>query len=340
MTVRALHTTKESRPEWRAVLAEIGPRIAEEGRRCDRTGDYVGANIKALRERGFFELGVPAELGGAGLPRTELSEMLRELAHFCGSTALAFAMHTHGTAAAAWRWQHQKAPTDGLLKRIAAERIQLLSSGGSDWLAGSGRAVKVDGGYRVDARKIFASGAPSANLFMTGAIEETPDGATVLQFGVPMTAEGVSVDTNWNTLGMRGTASHDVVLDNVFVPDAAIGARRASGVWHPLMHIISMVAIPLVYSVYAGIAESARDIAVAAAKKRRVSSGYSVDTFTPWGRSAVDPYSASPATATTIRIGFDVAFEYFISPSVMTFDDVSSTQSRPHTPTSNRPSAT
>ena len=268
MTVRALHTTKESRPEWRAVLAEIGPQIAEEGRRCDRTGDYVGANIKALRERGFFELGVPAELGGAGLSRAELSEMLRELAHFCGSTALAFAMHTHGTAAAAWRWKHQKAPMDGLLKRIATERIQLLSSGGSDWLAGSGQAVKVDGGYRVDARKIFASGAPSANLFMTGAIEETPDGATVLQFGVPMTAEGVSVDANWDTLGMRGTASHDVVLDNVFVPDAAVGVRRASGAWHPLMHIISMVAIPLVYSVYAGIAESARDIAVAAAKKR------------------------------------------------------------------------
>jgi acyl-CoA dehydrogenase len=157
---------------------------------------------------------------------------------------------------------------DGLLKRIAGERIQLLSSGGSDWLAGTGRAEKVEGGYRIHGRKIFASGAPSANLFMTGAIEETPGGATVLQFGVPMTAEGVSIADNWDTLGMRGTASQDVVLDNVFVPDAAIGVRRPSGVWHPLMHIISMVAIPLVYSVYAGIAEAAREIAVEAAKKK------------------------------------------------------------------------
>src|SRR3954452_12971803 len=53
-----------------------------------------------------------------------------------------------------------------------AERLQLLSSGGSDWLDGSGKAVKVDGGYRIYARKIFASGAPSANLFMTGATDE------------------------------------------------------------------------------------------------------------------------------------------------------------------------
>ncbi|MGH6618825.1 MAG: acyl-CoA dehydrogenase family protein [Alphaproteobacteria bacterium] len=268
MTVRALHTSRSSEPGWRKTLAEIGPKLAEEGRRCDAAGEYAGANLAALRERGFFELAVPAEFGGAGLTRAELSDMLRELAHHCGSTALAFAMHTHVAAAAAWRWKHQKAPVDGLLKRIATERIQLLSSGGSDWLAGSGRAVKVDGGYRIDARKIFASGAPSANLFMTGAIEETPNGPTVLQFGIPMTAEGISIAANWDTLGMRGTASHDVVLDNVFVPDAAIAVRRESGPWHPLMHIISMVAIPLVYSVYAGVAEAARDIAIAAARKR------------------------------------------------------------------------
>src|SRR5438093_1517816 len=82
-----------------------------------------------------------------------------------GSAALARAMHAHVAAAAVWRWRHQKAPVDGLLKRIATERIQLLSSGGSDWLDGSGKAVKVDGGYRIQARKVFASGAPSAALF-------------------------------------------------------------------------------------------------------------------------------------------------------------------------------
>jgi len=68
---------------------------------------------------------------------------------------------------------------------------------------------------------------------------------------------------------MRGTGSHDVLLDDVFVPDAAIGARRKPGMWHPLMHIVSMVAFPLVYSVYTGVAEAARDLAVAAAAKRR-----------------------------------------------------------------------
>jgi alkylation response protein AidB-like acyl-CoA dehydrogenase len=268
MSIHALKTPGEA--NWRSVLAELGPLLAEEDRRCDEMNQFVGANFALLRERGFLELGVPMELGGAGLTRTELTEMLRTLARHCSSTALALAMHTHVLAVTVWRWRHQKAPVEGLLKKVAAERIQLLTSGGSDWLAGSGKAVKVEGGYRVYGHKTFASGAPSANLFMTGAIEEDAlEGPTVLQFGVPMNAIGVSVKETWDTLGMRGTGSHDVLLEDVFVPDAAIGARRKPGVWHPMFHIVCLIALPLVYAVYTGIAETARDLAVAAAAKRR-----------------------------------------------------------------------
>jgi hypothetical protein len=313
MSIQALRKSPEppaATPRWRAVLGQIGPQLAEEGRRCDRANAFVGANMALLREHGFLELAVPAELGGAGLSRTELSAMLRELAHYCGSTALALAMHTHVAAAAAWRWRHQKAPTDGLLKRVAAERIQLLSSGGSDWLLGSGKAVKVDGGYQVYACKLFASGAPAANLFMTGAIEEdAPDGPAVLQFGVPMNAPGVSIIETWDTLGMRGTGSHDVLLDGVFVPDAAIGARRKPGVWHPLLHIVALVAMPLVYSVYAGIAEAARSLArrppTPSSSTVRWSaatrSGPSTWRSTPWAAPAISAGSVSNGCSATCR---------------------------------------
>lgn len=264
---------KPSQPDWSTDLAKLGPQIAEEGSRCDAENRYVGANIATLREHGFLGLAVPAELGGGGLSRIELANMLRELAHYCSATALVLAMHTHTVAAAAWRWRYQKAPTDGLLKRVVAERLQLLSSGGSDWLPGSGTAEKVEGGYKVNGLKVFASGAPSANIFMTGAVElapqgQTAEGPTALQFGVPMNAPGVSIVETWDTLGMRGTASHNVKLENVFVADAAIAARRPAGVWHPSFHLISMVAFPLIYAVYTGVAEAARDIAVAAAAKR------------------------------------------------------------------------
>jgi acyl-CoA dehydrogenase len=195
--------------------------------------------------------------------------MLRQLARYCSSTALTFSMHTHGTAIQAWRLRHQKAPVEALLKRIAGERIQLLSSGGSDWLAGSGTANKVEGGYRINGQKTFASGAPTADLFSTMAVEQTPDGPTVLHIGLPVKSEGVTILDTWNTLGMRGTGSQTVKLDNVFVPDAAVSIRRPAGKWHPFMQLISILAIPLIYAVYTGIAEAARDIAVEVAKKRK-----------------------------------------------------------------------
>jgi len=266
MSVQPLRKAESA--DWRAILAEIGPRIAKEGARCDASGDYVGTNIALLRDNGFFGLAVPVEFGGGGLSRSELAAMLRQLARYCGSTGLAFSMHTHPAAAQVWRWRNQKAPVEPLLKRIAGERIQLLTSGGSDWLAGSGTATKVDGGYRITGQKIFASGAPSADLFMTTAVEQTPEGPTVLQFGLPVKSEGVTILDTWDTLGMRGTASQTVKIDNVFIADGAVSVRRPAGKWHPAMHVISMVAFPLVYAAYTGVAEAARDIAIAAARKR------------------------------------------------------------------------
>src|SRR5690242_6426128 len=67
---------------------------------------------------------------------------------------------------------------------------------------------------------------------------------------------------------MRGSGSHDVELKNVFVPDAAIAGQRAQGKWHMLFHIISMIAFPLIYSAYLGIAEGARAKALEIARKK------------------------------------------------------------------------
>ncbi|NWO96459.1 acyl-CoA dehydrogenase, partial [Escherichia coli] len=85
-------------------------------------------------------------------------------------TALAFSMHTHLVAAAAWRLRHQDAPTEGLLRRVAAEDLILVSSGGSDWLESAGTAEKVEGGFRITARKPFSSGCEMGHLLMTSAV--------------------------------------------------------------------------------------------------------------------------------------------------------------------------
>jgi len=253
-----------------AIARELLPTLAERAERFDETDSFVAENYALLKEAGLVEAGVPAELGGGGADVAELAEMLRVMAHACGSTALAFSMHTHQVAIPAWRWRHQQvAAVEPLLKRVATERLILLSSGGSDWIGGSGKAVKADGGYRVTARKVFTSGAEAGDILMTGAVYEDEYGVqSVIHFGAPMKSSEVRVVNTWRTLGMRGTGSQDVVLEELFIPDAGVAFTRKAGEWHPVFQIIATIAFPLIYAAYLGVAESARDIAIDLAKRK------------------------------------------------------------------------
>jgi acyl-CoA dehydrogenase len=93
-------------------------------------------------------------------------------------------------------------------------------------------------------------------------------GPTVIHFPLALKTSGVTVLDTWRVLGMRGTGSHDIAIDGAFVPDTAIILRRPQGKWHLLFHVISLIAIPLIYSVYLGIVEAARDLAIEHARNR------------------------------------------------------------------------
>lgn len=270
-----LVATEEKTPEyWYGIADRIAAKIGETAAAHDRDGSFVAENYDLLRESGLIGAAVPVELGGDGMDHATLCGVVRRIGRACGSTALAFSMHCHQVAVAAWRWQHTQAPTDGLLRRVAAENLVLVSSGGSDWLQGAGTATKVDGGFRIDARKVFSSGCQAGSLLMTSAVYDDPEaGATVLHFAIPFSAEGVTILDTWDTMGMRGTGSHDVELKAVFVADAAVSGRRPQGKWHPLFHIISMIAFPLIYSAYLGVAEGARDAALEMARKKPANAG-------------------------------------------------------------------
>jgi acyl-CoA dehydrogenase len=255
--------------DWTAAADAVGREIAATAARHDEEDSFVEEGFRALKAAGFFKALVPAELGGLGADYRDICQAIRRLGTVCGSTALAFSMHSHLVAVPAWRWRHEKAPVEGLLKRVAAEDLVLISSGGSDWLPSNGRAEKVDGGFRVTAKKVFSSGCQMGDLLVTSAIHDDPqNGPTVLHFAVPFKAEGVRRLDTWRVLGMRGTGSHDVALEGVFVPDAAIVARRPPGQWHMLFHHIFALAFPLVYAAYVGVAEGARDRALEIARAR------------------------------------------------------------------------
>jgi alkylation response protein AidB-like acyl-CoA dehydrogenase len=255
--------------DWAAAARELGPIFAARAAAHDADDSFVAENYVELKARGFLAAGVPADLGGGGAGVVELGGMLRELAHYCSSTALALAMHTHLVAVPAWRRAHEGAPVEGLLRRVVNENIVLVSTGASDWLDSTGVLTKVEGGYRYSGRKIFGSGSPVGDLLVTSGVLDDPEkGLTVLHFPVPMNADGVRIMDNWRTLGMRSTGSNDVVIEDVFVPEQATGSARKKGTYG-VLHTVIMIALPLVFSVYVGVAEAARDLALKQAARKR-----------------------------------------------------------------------
>jgi alkylation response protein AidB-like acyl-CoA dehydrogenase len=261
-------TDTASQSAFVAAVHAVGPRFAERAAAHDRSGEFVSDNYKLLREHKFFSAGIPRDLGGQGASHAELCDMLRELAGYCSATALALSMHTHLVSAAVWRHLHGQ-PAAPLLTKVAEGQLVLVSTGAGDWIDSNGSAQRADGGYRISGQKRFASGCPVGNMLMTSAPYDDPEqGPIVMHFAVPLNAEGVSIGNDWDTLGMRATGSHTVTLENVFVPDGAISVKRPRGQWHPSFGVITAIALPLVSSVYLGVAESAAKIAREAAKSK------------------------------------------------------------------------
>jgi indole-3-acetate monooxygenase len=156
-------------------------------------------------------------------------------------------------------------------------------------------------------------------------LERAGEPPVVLHFGVPMNSPHVKVLDTWRTLGMRGTGSHDVLIEGHVVPEAAVAVQRKAGEWHPLFHIIATIAFSLVYSVYLGVAESARDLAIDLAKRKTptrhaIDLAGRMDTELTGARLAVESMLAavrlnapSAATINQVMIGRQLAERHAIA---------------------------
>jgi alkylation response protein AidB-like acyl-CoA dehydrogenase len=196
-----------------------------------------------------------------------MAAALRRLAYHDASTALALSMHQHLVAAQVFN--HRNGRPAPLLPRVAAEQLVLVSTGARDWMESNGRVERVEGGYRVWARKAFASGSPVGDIAVTSAPYDDPaEGPQVLHFAVPLSATGVSLDDDWQVHGMRATGSQTIVMEGVFVPEAAISLKRPRGGYAAIFNVVALVAMPFISGVYVGVAQKAAEIGLDLARKR------------------------------------------------------------------------
>src|SRR5688572_21914134 len=216
--VVAERTMTETTPGWRprpvhpgddvfvSVAAELGAEFAPRAAEHDRENSFVAENFDRMREAGYLRLAVPKELGGLGATMRQVVFAQAELARACAATALAVNMHQYLVLANVFRWKKGAPGADNVLRRVAGEGIVLMTSGGSDGIWPSGKAVKENGGYRISGRKVFCSQAPAADVLTTMAVYDDPaEGPVVLLAGIPMTSPGITILDNWDVMGMRAT---------------------------------------------------------------------------------------------------------------------------------------
>ena len=178
-------------------------------------------------------------------------------------------MHQHVVAFTAWRYRRGMPGAEATLRRVVDDGIVLVSTGGADFTHPRGEARRVEGGYRMSGRKIFASQSPVGDAMSTMFAYDDPErGLRVLNVAIPFADPGVTVCDNWDALGMRGTASNDVIIEDVFVPDEKVMADRPHGVVDGALQAICEIAIPVILGVYVGVAESAATAAIEAARAR------------------------------------------------------------------------
>ena len=189
MTTFAQPETTFTATDWAAVAREIGPALYAEAAERDRTGEISFTAFDTLRTSGITSAMVPVAFGGGGATHAEMGAVLRELASHDPSTAVSLAMHTHLVATQVWRHNHGM-DASKVFGRVVGDHAVLVSTGASDWVVSNGSAVRVDGGYRVSARKAPASGCEVGNVVVTSIRwEDAPDGAKVIHCAIPLRAD-------------------------------------------------------------------------------------------------------------------------------------------------------
>jgi alkylation response protein AidB-like acyl-CoA dehydrogenase len=131
------------------------------------------------------------------------------------------------------------------------------------------KAERVDGGYRITGHKIFGSLTPVWTRLGLHAMDASdPRGPQIIHAFLPRSTPGYTIKDTWDVLGMRATRSDDTILDGAFIPDKYVARIVPAGTADLFVLSVFGWAEPTFGNVYVGLAERARDLAVASAKRR------------------------------------------------------------------------
>lgn len=184
------------------------PKIAERARSTDEDRRVPAESIRELVQAGVFRMLQPKRYGGVEGDPVRFYEVVREISAVCGSTGWTVAvLGVHP-------WQL------ALFEEAAQDEVwgsdpdALISSS----YAPVGRLVPVEGGYRLSGRWRFSSGCEHASWAMVGGLVLGDQGRPVDFMTVLVPRSDYLIADVWDVIGLRGTGSNDILVEDAFVP--------------------------------------------------------------------------------------------------------------------------
>ena len=289
MTTMASPTERTQR--LLTLAGELADDFATRADEHDQQNTFPFENFDRLKETGYTNLPIAEELGGLGGSLLDFCLCQERLAQGCASTALAVNMHLFAigsmmeglTNAGAAESDPQIVARVAQAKMMAAMLAQgkLIIGGGfteaeigGNWGFPTTKAIREEHGgvkgFVLNGRKTFTSLSPIIDLFSVNTSATDDDGNPVIGlFTVPRGTPGVEIIETWDTMSMRATASHDLLLKDCWVPEQMLVAMRQPGDTDVGANVLLSWFCCSVASVYLGVATAARNFAVDWARTRK-----------------------------------------------------------------------
>jgi len=191
------------------VDAEFVAALAQRADEAERLRRLPAATISDFKACGLATLLLPARFGGRQAEFSQLLDPVRRMAHGCASSAWTLGFYT------LHNWMLSLFDIEAQEEVFASGPVLAPAP-----LAPTGRGIVVDGGIRLTGRWSWATGIMDADWVIVGAVIDGSQGKTesIYPALVALPADETEVADVWQTAGMRGTGSHDVIVTDVFVP--------------------------------------------------------------------------------------------------------------------------
>ena len=247
------------------IAQELGREFEATAAELDHSGAFPAANVQRLREAGLTGLVTPRRYGGHEAGLETALWVVNAVARGEASTGLILAQQYlfigHMRSNPHWsEAMRAMVCTASVAEGALVNHFRVEPELGTPMRGGmpATTARKVEGGWRINGRKIYSTGAPGLKWAAVLLKTDEPQPRTGPML-VPMDAPGITILNTWNHLGMRASCSHDVVFEEVFVPDEYAVDLRPPAAWAEKDEVFPAWIAMMFATVYDGVARNARD---------------------------------------------------------------------------------